>query len=76
MVNIKDKIMSKTQTKFEQPKVRIIVDIIGWFLFIQGFIMAQNSLIWVLRDDDTDKWFLRAAMSMICWGFSGIILKK
>lgn len=53
-----------------------IADVIGWLLLVQGFIMAQNSVIWILIGDNTDKWFLRASMSMICFGFSGIILRK
>jgi hypothetical protein len=66
------------EDKQQKPtkKAWSIADVIGWLLLVQGFVMAQGSLIWILTDDDTDKWFLRAAMSMICFGFSGVILKK
>lgn len=36
-----------------------IASVIGWLLLVQGFVMAQGSLIWILTGDDTDKWFLR-----------------
>ena len=51
-----------------------IADVIGWLLLVQGIIMYQNSIIWVLTDD-TDKWFGRASIGLICFGFAGIIFR-
>ena len=52
-----------------------IADVIGWLLLVQGIIMCQNSMIWVLTGDDTDKWFSRASIGLICFGFAGIIFR-
>ena len=52
-----------------------IADVIGWLLLVQGIIMCQNSIIWVLTSDDTDKWFSRASIGLICFGFAGIIFR-
>ena len=56
-------------------KVWNIADVIGWLLLVQGIIMCQNSVIWVLAGDDTDKWFSRASIGLICFGFAGIIFR-
>ena len=68
----------KEAKNIQEPtkKAWSIANVIGWLLLVQGFIMAQNSIIWILTGDDTDKWFLMASMSIICFGFSGLILKK
>ena len=52
-----------------------IADFIGWLLLVQGIIMCQNSIIWVLTGDDTDKWFSRVSIGLICFGFAGIIFR-
>ena len=52
-----------------------IADFIGWLLLVQGIIMCQNSIIWVLTGDDTDKWFSRFSIGLICFGFAGIIFR-
>ena len=52
-----------------------IADVIGWLLLVQGIIMCQNSIIWVLTSDDTDKWFSRASIGLICFGFAGVIFR-
>ena len=52
-----------------------IADFIGWLLLVQGIIMCQNSIIWVLTGDDTDKWFSRVSIGLICFGLAGIIFR-
>lgn len=51
-----------------------IADVIGWLLFVQGFIFMQNSVIWMFKSTD-DHWFSRICMSFICFGFAGIIFR-
>jgi hypothetical protein len=51
-----------------------IADVIGWLLFVQGFIFMQNSIIWMFKATD-DHWFSRISMSLICFGFAGIIFR-
>lgn len=50
-----------------------LAKVIAYLLLIQAIILAQNSIIWVLTGDDTDKWFSRLTLSLICFGFSGVI---
>ena len=52
-----------------------IADVIGWLLFIQGFVMLQNGIIWMLTQDTTDKWFSRVSIGLICFGFAGVIFR-
>lgn len=52
-----------------------IADVIGWLLLSQGIIMIQSSILWAISDDDTEKWFTRLSIGLICFGFTGIIFK-
>ncbi len=53
-----------------------IANIIGWGMLVQGCIFFLNGAIWAMTEDTTDRWFLRAAMGVVSFGFAGIILKK
>ena len=50
-----------------------IADVICWLLFSAGCFEFLSYIIWALSKDTTDKWFTRLALSMICFGFFGII---
>ena len=52
-----------------------IADTISWLLFINGFFFMLNSIIWSFQDTGSENWFSRAAISMICFGFSGVIFR-
>lgn len=69
--------MSKeNETLINQEKSTLnIADVIGWLLLVQGIIMCQSGIIWVLTGDDTDKWFSRASIGLVCFGFAGIIFR-
>ena len=64
------------EQKIDKPtkKAWNIADVIGWLLFVQGFIFMQNSVIWMFTATD-DHWFSRICMSFICFGFAGIIFR-
>jgi len=47
----------------------------AWILLIMGVISTQNSIIWAITSDTTDKWFSRLFMAAVCYGFAGIIFK-
>lgn len=44
-------------------------------LMIQGAACNALSILHSLQGDTSDKWFSRAALSIICYGFAGIIAK-
>ena len=48
---------------------------IGYFLLINGFFQMFSSCIWALIGND-DKWFSRLFLSLVCFGFSALILKE
>jgi hypothetical protein len=50
-----------------------IADVICWLLFSAGCFEFLSYIIWALSKDTTDKWFTRLALSMMCFGFFGII---
>lgn len=52
-----------------------IADVIGMALLIQGIIMSQTAIIWIISGDDTDKWFSRMSVGLICFGFAGVIFR-
>jgi hypothetical protein len=52
-----------------------IADIIGWLLLMEGIIMCQSSVIFVFTQDESDKWFSRVSMGLICFALAGIIFK-
>jgi len=51
-----------------------IADALAWCLLIQGLVFFQNGLIWGLTSD-SDKWFMRITVSLMCFGFAGIIFR-
>ena len=57
-------------------KLKIFTDFIGAFLFIEGILNFISSVIWTFTPDVTDKWFSRFCISIICFGFSALILKS
>lgn len=61
----------------QTPKYKLnnISNAIALFLLIEGIIFSINSFVWVFTNDNTDKWFYRFSLSIICFGFSGIIFK-
>lgn len=56
-------------------KVWGIADAIALVLLIEGTFMFLSSIIWVFTSDNTDKWFTRISMGLICYGFAGIIFR-
>lgn len=48
-------------------------DVIGWLLFSAGILNFISYLLWACSQDTTDKWFTRQALSLMCFGFAGII---
>jgi hypothetical protein len=50
-----------------------VVDLIEFMLTVQGCFMLLSSVIWTFTNTTTDKWFSRLALSIICFGFVGII---
>ena len=58
----------------ETKRTKLLSDIILNFLLIEGFVLMVNSIIWMFKSTD-DHWFTRMSMSLICFGFAGIILK-
>ena len=65
------------EQKIDKPtkKAWNIADVIGWLLFIQGFIMLLDGIIWIFTQDTTDKWFSRVSIGLICLGFAGILFR-
>jgi len=51
-----------------------IAEVLAWWLLTNGLIFFQNGLIWALTND-SDKWFMRISISLICLGFAGIIFR-
>ncbi len=49
------------------------VDGIGTMLLISGFTTSFSSLMYGLTDPNNDIWFSRIFLSMVCFGFYGII---
>lgn len=56
-------------------KAWIIADFIGLILLIQGIGMWISSIVWSLTGDNTDKWFSRVSIGLICFGFAGVIFR-
>lgn len=52
-----------------------IADVIGWLLFGAGIFNFISYLIWAFSQDATDKWFTRQCLSLICFGFAGVIFR-
>ena len=52
-----------------------IADFIGWALLFYGTGMFFSGTIWTFTTDDTDKWFSRFSISLICFGFAGVIFR-
>ena len=52
-----------------------IADVIGWLLFGAGIFNFISYLIWACSQDTTDKWFTRQCLSLICFGFAGVIFR-
>jgi len=50
-------------------------DLIAYLLIMYGLVSVQSSIIWAISDDVSDKWFSRMLMSVICFGFAGVIFK-
>lgn len=48
---------------------------IGYMLTLVGLISLQNSIVWAISDDVSDKWFSRMFMGVICFGFAGVIFR-
>jgi uncharacterized membrane protein HdeD (DUF308 family) len=58
-----------------QKQPLIIADVIGWILFSAGIFNFISYFIWACSQDTTDKWFTRQALSLMCFGFAGIIFR-
>ena len=52
-----------------------IADVIGWVLFSSGIFNFISYLMLVFSQDTTDKWFTRQCLSLICFGFAGVIFR-
>ena len=52
-----------------------IADVIGWLLFSAGIFNFISYFLWACSQDTTDKWFTRQALSLMCFGFAGIIFR-
>lgn len=65
------------EQKIDKPTKQAwnIADVIGWLLFVNGFIFMQNGIIWMFQETGSKNWFSRVSMSMICFGISGIIFR-
>lgn len=62
----------------ENKKTRIFHSFANFLcviLIIQGAACNVLSISYFLQGDTSDKWFSRAALSIICYGFAGIIAK-
>ena len=79
-IEVSNRLNTETLTKEQNlnkstKKALNMADAIGWLLLVQGIIMCQNSIILELAGDETDKWFSRASIGLICFGFAGIIYR-
>lgn len=50
---------------------------IGWSLFGNGVSFYVSACVYAFSTtDNSEKWFFRISLSLMCFGFAGIILKK
>lgn len=66
---------NKTKEKISKRNTSdILVSIITWFLAINGLLFYIDYIVYVFSVDDRDIWFSSLEMSVISFGFAGILL--
>jgi hypothetical protein len=55
-------------------KRKVTFELMIEITLLMGWVVnLQNSIVWMFVSDDSDKWFSRMSMSLICLGLYGIV---